>query len=215
MHRDTQKAANGKKLNVEEDLKDAYFTIQCNIIMRMNLLKYNNRWHRWYCIDVASLTVRLCIHMLKSFDDAFVRALDVPYYSSTASFSYKTVNCVYWFLFIKQLYYMFRMMISKYVTLHVAPVAYRNCNQYNFPTIQLISIVATCNLQILFVDAPYIVTFSKTVYSTDESSGLVQPVLVLSNSPSNATTINVFTISRSATGKRYVHIHTSMYMRIP
>lgn len=55
----------------------------------------------------------------------------------------------------------------------------------------------------LLVDATYIVTFNQTEYSIDENSGLVHPVLALSNSLSTATTVYVFSMNGSATGKQY------------
>ena len=43
--------------------------------------------------------------------------------------------------------------------------------------------------------------FSQAMYSVDEDSGLVQPVLILSNSSENDTIVQVLTIDESATGK--------------
>ena len=48
--------------------------------------------------------------------------------------------------------------------------------------------------------------FNQTMYSVDEDSGLVQPVLILSNSSETATTVQVTTNDESATtaGKTYM-----------
>ena len=42
--------------------------------------------------------------------------------------------------------------------------------------------------------------FSQAMYSTDEDSGFVQPILVLSNSSGAATRVQVLSIDGSATG---------------
>ena len=45
------------------------------------------------------------------------------------------------------------------------------------------------------------VSFGEPAYSVDEGKGPVQPVLVLSNSISTDTTVEVFNTDGSATGK--------------
>jgi len=49
----------------------------------------------------------------------------------------------------------------------------------------------------------FTVSFSPAEYRVDENSGLVQPVLVLSNSSSSIITIHVFTTEGSATGETH------------
>ena len=51
------------------------------------------------------------------------------------------------------------------------------------------------------VAAMYIVRFSQAMYSVDEDSGIVQPVLILSNSSETVIIVQVLTIDESATGK--------------
>ena len=48
--------------------------------------------------------------------------------------------------------------------------------------------------------------FSQAMYSVDEDSGLVQPVLILTNSSETATTVQVFSVDESATGNTYIAI---------
>ena len=46
--------------------------------------------------------------------------------------------------------------------------------------------------------------FSQAMYNVDEDSGLVQPVLLLTNSSETATTVDVIANDESATGKIYM-----------
>ena len=54
------------------------------------------------------------------------------------------------------------------------------------------------------------VMFSEIIYSVNEDSGSVQPVLVLSNSTSNDITIEVLNIDGSAFGEHSRTINTIM-----
>ena len=48
-------------------------------------------------------------------------------------------------------------------------------------------------------------SFSQAMYSVNEDSGLLQPVLILSNSSETDTTVQVLTVDESATGKICIH----------
>ena len=66
-------------------------------------------------------------------------------------------------------------------------------------------------LNILHTAAAFSVSFSQTVYSTDEDNGLVQLELVLSDSSSTSTTIQVVSMEGSATGN-YISIYSIIIM---
>jgi len=58
-----------------------------------------------------------------------------------------------------------------------------------------------CQIIYIYAAPTFTVSFNQAVYRVDENSGLVQPVLVLSDSSSSITTLLVFTTDGSATGK--------------
>ena len=59
-------------------------------------------------------------------------------------------------------------------------------------------------------------SFSQAMYSVNEDSGLLQPILILSNSSETDTTVQVLTVDESATGKIYIHnMKSCKYISLP